>query len=210
MGMVRKYQPDILVNPRSGWIGDYTCEEGSGAVKGNIRSGVVEKCMTLASGWGYTTMMEHPESITPLKNIKRIFADCMVRNMNFLVNIGPDRHGNVPPLIEQRLVEFGDWVHTTAEAIYGTRGGPWEPVDGQYGFCYKDNKIYIYFLGDYASDTFTMPPVNKGMKVTKAYNVYTKEKVNTSQKGQAITLKGIKPVQGDLTVIAVELNKNVR
>ena len=148
--------------------------------------------------------------ITPLKNIKRIFADCMVRNMNFLVNIGPDRHGNVPLPIEQRLLEFGDWVNATAEAIYGTRGGPWEPVDGQYGFCYKDNKIYIYFLGDYVSDTFTMPPVNKGMKVAKAYNVYTKEKVNTSQKGQAITLKGIKPVQGDLTVIAVELNKNVR
>jgi alpha-L-fucosidase len=210
MGMVRKYQPDILVNPRSGWIGDYSCEEGSGAVKGNIRSGVVEKCMTLAPGWGYTTKMEDPESITPLKNIKRIFADCMVRNMNFLVNIGPDRHGNVPPLIEQRLLEFGDWVNTTAEAIYGTRGGPWEPVDGQYGFCYKDNKIYIYFLGDYASDTFTLPPVNKGMKITKAYNVYTKEKANTSQKGQAITLKGIKPAQGDLTVIAVELNKNVR
>lgn len=48
MGIVRKYQPDIVSNIRSGWVGDYTNEEGGGAVKGEIRGGVVEKCFTLA------------------------------------------------------------------------------------------------------------------------------------------------------------------
>ena len=43
-----------------------------------------------------------------------------------------------------------------------------------------------------------------------SYNVYTGEKLKTSQKGQEITLKGIQPILGDITVIAVELNKNVR
>ena len=42
--------------------------------------------------------------------------------MNFLINIGPDRHGNVAPLVEQRMLEFGEWVSATAEAIYGTHG----------------------------------------------------------------------------------------
>lgn len=210
MGIVRKYQPDILSNPRSGWIGDYTCEEGGGAVKGEIRTGVVEKCMTLSPGWGYTPMAEDPERVMSLKNIKRIFADCIVRNICLMINIGPDRHGNVPAYYEQRLIEFGDWVNNTNEAVYGTRGGPWQPVDGQYGFCYKDNTIYIYFLGDYSSDSFVMPPVDKGMKVVSAYNVYTKEKVSTAQRGQNITLKNIKPLQNDLTVIAVKLNKDVR
>ena len=210
MGMVRKYQPDILVNPRSGWIGDYTCEEGGGAVRGEIRSGVVEKCVSIAPGWGYNIAMEDPGRIMSLKAIKRLFADCMVRNMCFLLNVGPDRHGNIAPFVEKRLLEFGEWVHATSEAIYGTRGGPWQPVEGQYGFCYKENMIYIYFLGDFSSDSFTMPPVNEDMKGIKAYNVYTKEKVEITQNGQYITLKGIKPVQGDLTVIAIELNKNVR
>jgi hypothetical protein len=27
MGIVRKYQPDVLVNPRSGWYGDFKSEE---------------------------------------------------------------------------------------------------------------------------------------------------------------------------------------
>lgn len=210
MGIIRKYQPNILVNPRSGWIGDYTCEEGTGAVKGDIRSGVVEKCLSISAGWGYTPEAEDSERVMSLKDIKRIFADCLVRNMCLMINIGPDRHGQVPKGVEKRLLEFGDWVNATSEAIYGTRGGPWQPVDGQYGFCYKENIIYIYFLGDFSADTFTLPPVNKGMKALKAYNVYTQEKVNISQKGQHISLKKIAPEQNNLTVIAVVLNKKVR
>lgn len=210
MGMVRKYQPDIVTNIRSGWIGDYTNEEGDGAVKGEIRKGVVEKCFTLAPGWGYTKGMENPSNIMSLRDIKRIFADCMVRNMCCLINVGPDRHGNVPQPVAQRLTEFGSWVNVANEAIFGTRGGPWQPVDGEYGFCYKDNVIYIYFLGGYASDSFVMPPVNSGMKVVKAYNVLTKERIKTSQNGKNVTLKEVKPIPDDLTIIAVVLNKNIR
>jgi alpha-L-fucosidase len=210
MGIARKYQPNMVVNPRSGWIGDYTVEEGGGDVRGDIRSDVVEKCVSLAPGWGYNKLMENPERIMSLERLKRLFADCLVRNMAFLVNVGPDRHGNIPPLIEQRLLEFGDWVHATEEAIFGTRGGPWHPVDGQYGFCYKENTIYIYLLGDYNDSTFELPPVDKGMKVKRSYNVYTGEPIKTRQKGQTIILNQLKPVKNDLTVIAVELNKNIR
>lgn len=209
MGMVRKYQPDIVVNPRCGWIGDFTCEEGGGAVKGEIRSGVVEKCVSLASGWGYNKQMENPERIMPLKKVKRLFADCMVRNMCFLLNVGPDRHGDIAPLVEQRMLEFGEWVNATREAIYGTRGGPWQPIDGQYGFCYKDNMIYIYFLGEYLDDTFVMPLLDQSMKVKRSYNVYTGKKIGFKQKGRSVTLNGVCPVKNDLTVIAVELNRNV-
>lgn len=210
MGMVRQLQPDIVVNPRSGWCGDYTCEEGGGAVKGAVRSGVVEKCMSITPGWGYNKLAENPERITSLQTIKRICADCMVRNMCFLVNVGPDRHGNVPPLIEQRLLEFGQWVEANASAIYGTRGGPWNPVDGQYGFTYRDNTIYIYFLGDYTNDTFTLPPVNKGMRAVRAFVLHSGEEVQFSQKKQTIELTGISPQAGEITIIAVEMNKNIR
>lgn len=210
MGIARKYQPDMVVNPRSGWCGDYTCEEGSGSITGNIRNGVVEKCISLSPGWGYNSTVENPERIMPLRSIKRIFADCMVRNMCFLVNIGPDRHGTVAPLIENRLLEFGNWVNHMAEAIYGTRGGPWQPIDGEYGFCYKDNIIYIYFLGGYTADTFTLPPINKGMKSIKAYNVYTKKRIKTSQRNQVITLNNLNITPDDITIIAIEINQNIR
>ena len=210
MGMVRKYQPDIVVNPRSGWIGDFTCEEGGGDITGEVRTGVVEKNLSIAPGWGYNKMMERPEGIMPLPRIKRLLADCMVRNMNFLINIGPDRHGNVAPLVEQRMLEFGEWVNATAEAIYGTHGGPWNPVDGQYGFCYRDNKLFVYFLGGYRDTSFTLPPVDKGMKARRAYNVFTKERVKVSQKGKVVTLPEVNPVENDITLIAIEFDRNIR
>ncbi|MDE3235117.1 MAG: alpha-L-fucosidase [Bacteroidota bacterium] len=209
MGIVRKYQPDILVNPRSGWIGDYTCEEGSGPVKGDVRSGVVEKCISIAPGWGYTKQMENPQRIMPLANLKKIFADCIVRNMCLLINVGPNKHGDIPSLVEQRLLELGSWVNENAAAIYGTRGGPLNPVDDQYGYCYKGNTIYIYLLGSYTNPNFVLPPVNKGMKIIKAYNVSTGEYINSKQHAQEITLKNIKAQKGDIQVIAVELNKNI-
>jgi alpha-L-fucosidase len=37
MGLTRKYQPDIIVNERFGWIGDVHAEEGGAATAGNIR-----------------------------------------------------------------------------------------------------------------------------------------------------------------------------
>lgn len=210
MGMVRKYQPDIVVNVRSGWIGDYENEEGGGPVKGPVRSGVVEKCFTLTPGWGYTATSENPASIMPLRNIKRIFADCIVRNMCCLINVGPDRHGNIPQPVAQRLTEFGDWVDTAKEAIYGTRGGPWQPSDGRYGFCYKGDTVFVYFMGGYTNSSLTLPPLNRGMKVKKAYDVVTGRKVGTSQKGTSVTLKDLSLTPDDLTVIAIVLNKQVR
>lgn len=209
MGIVRKYQPNIVVNPRSGWCGDYTCEEGTAPVKGKIREGVVEKCISLSSGWGYNKAMENPQYIMPLKQIKRLCADCMVRNMCFLVNIGPDRHGNVPPLIEQRFLEFGEWVKKISEAIYGTRGGPWEPVEGQYGFTFKNNMIYVYFLDGFKSDTFRLPPVDKGMKAIKAYDLCSGSKIRIDNRKNGITLKGLHLSDQELPVIAIEFNRPI-
>ena len=69
--------------------------------------------------------------------------------------------------------------------------------------------IYIYFLGEYLEDTFVMPSLDKSMKVKRSYNVYTGEKIGFKQKGRSVTLNGVCPVKDDLTVIAVELNRNV-
>lgn len=210
IGMVRKYQPDIVMNPRSGWIGDYTCDEGGGAIRGEIRTQLQEKCISLGRTWGYNPQTEHINSMISLDKLKRFLADCMVRNMNFLINVGPDRHGHIPAAEAELLGQFGSWVNTISDAVYGTSAGPWQPVDDQYGFCYKGNKIYVYFLGGYTGTSLTLPPVNKGYKVKKAYVLDTKQKVKTLQKGTNITLQNIAPnLQGKITVIALEMNKEI-
>lgn len=209
MGIVRKYQPDIVANPRSGWCGDYTCEEGAGSVTGPIRSGVVEKCVSLSPGWGYNKMMEDSTKVMALSKVKRLCADCMVRNMCFLVNIGPDRFGVVPKYTRQRMLEFGDWVSRVGDAIYGTRGGPWEPVEDQYGFTYKNNKIFVYFLGGYDKDSFTIPELDPGMNIVSAKNLSDNENIEVQQSGKKVTLRNLSLQKDDIVVIALELDRPV-
>lgn len=43
------------------------------------------------------------------------------RGGNFLLDIGPDAHGMIPPIMQDRLLEIGKWLNINGEAIYGTR-----------------------------------------------------------------------------------------
>ncbi len=165
--------------------------------------------MSVTRAWGYTSDAEDPSRVRSLSDIKRICSDCMVRDMCFLINVGPDRHGHIADAVQQRLRNFGRWTKANAPAIYGTRGGPWQPVDGQYGFTYKDNCLYIYFLGGYTETSFTLPPFEKGLKARNATLLATGERVKLSQKGQTATLKGLNLPKEDVTIVCVELNKNL-
>ena len=47
-------------------------------------------------------------------------VDKVSRGGNFLLDIGPDEHGKIPPIMEERLLEIGDWLKINGEAVYGT------------------------------------------------------------------------------------------
>lgn len=202
MGMVRALQPDIVCNLRSGWCGDFTCEEGSRDVKGPIRRGLVEKCMTVTPAWGYTD--EEPRKLAPISKLRRICADCLVRDMNFLLNVAPDRHGEIPADVAAHIARFGRWVKANAEAIYGTRGGPWEPVEGRHGFTRKGDTVYVWLLGGDAAPALTLPPVGKGLRAVKARVVADGRAVRIREADGTVTLEGLPATRDDLPVVAVE------
>ena len=46
--------------------------------------------------------------------------DKVSRGGNFLLDIGPDEHGKIPPIMEERLQQIGHWMSINSEAIYNT------------------------------------------------------------------------------------------
>ncbi|MFD2689235.1 alpha-L-fucosidase [Streptomyces phyllanthi] len=166
-GLVRKHQPDAVTTLRAGWIGDFTSEEGPSVPSGAIRTGkVAEKCFTIAGAWGYRA----GAGVMSFGNAMNILVNAWVRNMTCLVNVAPDRTGAVPSAQQTLVRQIGSFLTTCGEAVYGTRGGPWNPVDGQYGFTYKDRTFYVHLLPGYSGTTFTTPQIGDAT-VTRVFDV---------------------------------------
>ncbi len=77
-----------------------------------------EACMTMNDTWGfksYDTNFKSTETL--LHNL----IDISSKGGNYLLNIGPDSHGVVPPDEAERLQAMGKWLAVNGEAIYGTK-----------------------------------------------------------------------------------------
>lgn len=174
MGMVRKYQPDAIANLRYGWVGDMIEEEGGGPSTGPIRNQVYQnKDMTISRGpWGYSKDALTEDKVLSCDELIAYLASCAVRNMTFLLNVSPDRHGVIPEAQQSRLRQMGAWMKRAGDSIYGTRGGPWPPTDGRFGYTYKNSTVFVHLLKGYEGDTFSVPPMGN-LKVRRVYEVFS-------------------------------------
>lgn len=121
-----------------------------------------ESCMTIAEQWAW----KPNDKMKSLKQCIQALVRSASGNGNLLFNVGPMPDGRMEARQITRLKEMGDWLKIYGESIYGTKGGPFVPVES-YGATRKGTKIYVHIF-ERKEETLKLPVI-PGITITKTY-----------------------------------------
>ncbi len=180
VSMIRKNQPNIILDNR------LSVHDGSSAKQRTINAigdfespeqGIPdialldkyqnplpwETCLTLNGGWGYT---EQDHNWKSPELIVQTLVNCVSKNGNLLLNVGPNARGIIPKESETILGEVGKWMETNGESIYGCGAVNLNKPDwGRY--TKKGNTIYAHWMNPNIGDLNA-----KGIDGDKIKNIY--------------------------------------
>lgn len=157
---VRALQPHILIDNRleaSGegnnkfgtqhpeiYSGDFACPEQiippDGLVDEDNQAVPWEACITLNNHWGYCAADRDYKSA---RQVIRALVECVSKNGNMLLNVGPNATGAIPLECERIFREVGAWMQQNGASIYGCgRADLLKPEWGRY--TQKGNTLYAH------------------------------------------------------------------
>lgn len=194
--MIRKLQPDVLINDRGGLPGDYdTPEQKVGEFQ---KDRPWESCMTIAEHWSWHTR----DHIKPLDVCIRALVATVGGDGNLLLNVAPMPTGQIYPEQVKILNQIGTWLDRYGKTIYETRGGPFK--SGTWGAStHRGNTVYLHFFHLHG-EKFTLPPVPA--KIT-GWSVPTGGQARIEQTPDGITVTVPPEHRKKIdTIIAIELD----
>jgi len=105
-----------------------------------------EESRGMGFSYGYNRM-EDAWDYNSAKVLILHLLDKVSRGGNFLLDIGPDADGKIPPIMQERLLEIGQWLKINGQAIYGTtrykNSIQWGPGKRDYQPKSEDNGDHI-------------------------------------------------------------------
>jgi alpha-L-fucosidase len=158
--MVRSLQPGIVIDNRLEAAGDSyggIKSEAPSPISGDFASpeqiippqGVIntlgqsipwEACITMNNHWGYCA---NDHEYKTSRQLIRKLVECVSKNGNLLLNVGPNAHGAFPAESVRLLSEIGHWMRANGGSIYGMGRADFDKPE--WG-CYtqRGNKLYAH------------------------------------------------------------------
>ena len=216
----RELQPHIVLNNRlsnrqksiaeSMQFGDYHTPEqfipSEGCTDEHGNAVLWETCMTLNNHWGYAR--DDHDYKSP-RQVVHMLVDCVSRNGNLLLNVGPTAKGEIPAESVERLEAVARWMDANAESIHGcAAAGTAAPV---WGRCTRNGNTLYAHVFDKPSGP--IPLEGLAGKVRRArvvadgseVDVTTPWMVRHNTRDAFLTLPGTRLPDPLDTVIAVDL-----
>jgi alpha-L-fucosidase len=79
-----------------------------------------EECRGIGFSFGYN-QNEEEEDYNKAQTLIYLLVNVVSNGGNLLLDIGPDGKGQIPQVMQDRLLAMGKWLKVNGEAIYGTR-----------------------------------------------------------------------------------------
>jgi len=209
---------EVVINDRWGkgcrhkHGGYYTTEYGAGLAGATHPW---EECRGIGYSFGYNRN-EPLSNYKSARELLLVLIDLVSRGGNLLLDIGPTGDGRIPTIMQDRLVQMGEWLEVNGEAIYGTRA--WKR-SCQWTEGERPDQEYTEHRVEYnVLDTVGTHPIN-GRAVKQAF--FTSKPgilyaITPGWPGKELVLKDITPskntvvtmlgVDGDLKWEAVDGN----
>ncbi|MEG2381240.1 MAG: alpha-L-fucosidase [Oscillospiraceae bacterium] len=164
--MISEINPRTMVNGRLMGQGDYKTPELY--IPLSSPGEEWELCTTFNDSWGY---QPNDKNYKDIKQIVRMFGECISKGGNLLISIGPTPEGEIPKETEEIMLKLGEWTHKYYEAIYPTEKGI-EPDYFLGGSTLSHDKKTLYlFSYDKPNEFIMLNGIrNKNMKVTSLKN----------------------------------------
>lgn len=124
--------------------GNFTTEYGF--IEGNTRIEDVEldrpfeECRGIGKSFGFNRIEQTADYLSP-KELLETLCSLVSKGGNFLLNIGPAADGTIPVIMEERLLQMGQWLRVNGEAIYESRVYSKAQQSGVY-YTQRDGAVY--------------------------------------------------------------------
>lgn len=103
-----------------------------------------ETCMTLGESWSFVPNDKYKSA----RSVVHMLVDVVAKGGNYLLNIGADANGELPPEAVKRMQQIGQWMRINGDAIYASRAvAPYSSGKFRYTRM-RNGDVYAIYLAD--------------------------------------------------------------